>query len=360
MEQMNPSARINRTITNLDEKPRANDKSAACHISDAPKQQGIHLPNEILDLIWSYTDVAEPRNITVRCKKVGESFELWSNEPYSIALRVCRQSRQWFKDQHRNKRCNVASLVQIGGYIGPLKPLKNLWFNPLIDRIFPIIEGDWSDEAFITMCDAMQATKVAKVAVSDCSHESALYSPWAAYYRLSNIDNWSLSFKETIIYTAKNNINENRQLKLVEWKDGNVKLDMLQEKRRRIQINYKAMPTFKKVCESYADQKIADIQANFEGNIAKKVSNLPIWLYQNKEDWEGLKLQIMVDAGTLDRQEEYSDNKSSDSSDDKDDRDSGYAYSQNDDEVASEEDEDGKPEEDEGITDENSDDDIDD
>ncbi|KAF7916954.1 uncharacterized protein EAE98_010385 [Botrytis deweyae] len=360
-QQVDPSGEIDREITNLDAHHQISNQSAPLRASDISRKAPIHLPNEILDLIWSHTYIIEPQNVTVRCKKVGESFELWSNEPYSIALRVCRQSRQWFKDQHHDKRCNIASLAQIGGYVGPLKPLKNLWFNPLIDRICPIIEGDWSDEAFITMCNVMQATKVAKVAVSDCSHESAIYSPWAAYYRLSNIDNWSLSLKETMIYTTKSDINENRQLKLVEWTDGDVRLDMLQEKRRRIQINYKAMPTFKKVSEAYADQRIADTQANFEGNTAKKVPNLPIWLYQNMEQWEGLMLQIMVEAGTLDRQENYSGEESSDSDDENDNRDSGYAHSQDDDEEASdsEEDEDEEPEEDEGITDENSDDDID-
>ncbi|KAF7952864.1 hypothetical protein EAE96_006088 [Botrytis aclada] len=360
MEQINLSKRINRTITKLDEEPRDNDKVAACRIFNAPIQPGIHLPNEILGLIWSYTDVVEPRNVTVRCKKVGGSFELWSNEPYSVALGVCRQSRQWFKDQHRSKQYNVALLAQISGYVGPLKPLKNLWFNPEIDRICPIIEGDWSYEAIITMCNVMQVLKVAKVAVSDCSHESAIYSPWAAYYRLGNIDNWSLSFKETMIYTTKSNIDENRQLKLVELKEGDVKLDVLQEKRRRIQINYKAIPTFKKVFEAYADQRIADAKASFEGNTARKVPNLPFWLYQNMEEWEGLKLQIMVEAGSLDRQEKCSGNESTDSDDDNNDRDTGYAHNQDDDEEVSEEDEDEEPEEDKGITDENSDDDVDD
>ncbi|KAF7883213.1 uncharacterized protein EAF02_005133 [Botrytis sinoallii] len=346
-EQVDPSGEIDMEITNLDTHHQISNQSAPLRASDISRKAPIHLPNEILDLIWSHTYIVEPQNITVRCKKVGESFELWSNEPYSIALRVCRQSRQWFKDQHHDKRCNVASLAQTGGYIGPLKPLKNLWFNPLIDRICPIVEGDWSDEAFITMCNVMQATKVAKIAVSDCSHESAIYSPWAAYYRLSNIDNWSLSFRETIIYTTKSDINENRQLMLIEWTEFDVKLDMLQEKRRRIQINYKALPTFKKVSEAYADQVIADTQAKFEGSIARKAPNLPIWLYQNKEGWEGLKLQIMVEAGTFDRQENYLGNETSDSD------------NNNDEEASdSEEDEDEEPEEDEGITDENSDDDT--
>ncbi|KAF5875328.1 uncharacterized protein Bfra_003782sb [Botrytis fragariae] len=357
-ELVDSSGEIDMEIKNLNAQYQVSNQSAPLRASDISRKAPIHLPNEILNLIWSYTDIIEPRNVTVRCKKVGESFELWSNEPYSIALRVCRQSRQWFIDQHRNQRYNVASLAHIGGYIGPLKPLKNLWFNPRVDRICPIIEGDWSDEAFITMCNVMQATKVANFAVSDCSHESAIYSPWAVYYRLSNIDNWSLSFRETIIYTTKRDVDKNHQLRLVEWTEADVNLDMLQEKRRRIQINYKAMPTFKKVTEAYADQIIADAQAKFEGNIARKVSNLPIWLYQNKDVWEGLKLQIMVEAGTLDRREEYPGNESSDSDDDNDNRDSGFAHSQDVDEEASEEDEDEEPEEDEGITDENSDDDI--
>ncbi|KAF7887718.1 hypothetical protein EAF00_010012 [Botryotinia globosa] len=354
----NPSSEINR-ITNLEES-RISNQLVVCHSSHTSSRPHIHLPNEILDLIWSYTDVVEPQNVTVRCKKLGESFELWSNEPYSIALRVCRQSRQWFKDQYRNERRNVASLAQIGGYIGPIKPLKNLWFDPLVDRICPILEGNWSDEAFITMCNVMQATKVTKVAVSDCSHEPAIYSPWAAYYRLSNIDNWTLSFREIAIYTTKSDINENRQLKLVEWKEGDARLDMLQEKRRRIQTNYKALPTFKKISEAYADQRIADAKAKSEGYIARKVPNLPIWLYQNKEEWEGLKLQTMVEAGTLNRQEKYLGNKSSGSDGDNDDRDSGYAQKQDKDGEASdsEEEEDEEPEEDEDITDENSDDDT--
>lgn len=360
IEEADPSDEINRRITNLEE-PRTSDKFAVCNISDTSdtsSHRRIHLPNEILDLIWSYTDVVEPRNVTVRCKKVGGSFELWSNKPYSIALRVCRQSRQWFIDQHRNQRYNVASLAQIGGYIGPLKPLNNLWFDPQVDRICPINEGDWSDEAFITMCNVIQATKVAKVAVSDCSHEPAIYSPWTAYYRLSNIDNWSLSFKETMIYTTKSDISENRQLKLVEWKEEDVKLDLLQEERRRIQTNHKALPTFKKVSEAYADQIVANSKAKLEGNIARKAPNLPIWLYQNKEEWEGLNLQIMVEAGTLDRQEKHLGNDSLDSLDENDDRDIGYTQSQDNDGEAndSEEDVDEEPEEDEGITDENSED----
>ncbi|TEY52915.1 hypothetical protein BOTCAL_0253g00180 [Botryotinia calthae] len=354
IEQMSPSCEINKTITNLNEGPRVSDQSATCSISKSLRQPGTQLPNEILNLIWSHMDAIKPRNVTVRCKKVGESFELWSNEPYSIALSVCRQSRQWFKDQHRNMRYNVASLAQIGGYIGPLNPLKNLWFNPQIDRICPIIEEDWSDEAFITLCNVMQTTGVASIAVSDCSHESAIYSPWAAYYRLSNIDNWSLSFKGTMIYTTKSDINENHQLDLVEWTEENVKLDMLQEKRRRIQINYKARPTFKRVSEAYAEQKIADAQANCEGRTAKKVPNLPFWLHQIKKEWEGLDLQIMVEAGTLDRQEEYLVSEASD------DEDNGYEHSQDDAEGVSEEDEGEEPEEDEGITDENSDDDVED
>lgn len=352
------SGEIDRKITNLNEERRVSDRSATCGISNAPRQPEIQLPNEILNLIWSHMDVVKPRNVTVRCKKVGESFELWTNEPYSIALRVCRQSRQWFKDQHRNKLHNVASLAQIGGYIGPLNPLKNLWFNPQVDRLCPIMEGDWSDEAFITLCNVMQTTRVASVAVSDCSHESAIYSPWAAYYRLSNIDNWSLSFKETIIYTTKSNINENSQIKLVEWTEEDVKLDMLQEKRRRIQINYKARPTFKKVSEAYADQKIADAQASFEGKVARKTPNLPFWLHQIKNEWNGLELQIMVEAGTVDRQEEYLVSEASYDGDDSDKIDNDYEHSQYEAKEVSEENEDEEPEEDEGITNENSDDDI--
>ncbi|KAF7895597.1 uncharacterized protein EAF01_009559 [Botrytis porri] len=355
-EQVDTFGEISREITNLDAQHQVGN-AAPLRSSDISGKTPIHLPNEVLNLIWSHIYIIEQRNVTVRCKKVGESFELWSNEPYSVALRVCRQSRQWFIDQHRDKQYNVAALAQIGGYVGPLNPLKNLWFNPQIDRICPIIEGDWSDEAFITMCNVMQVTKVDNFAVSDCSHESAIYSPWAAYYRLSNIDNWSLSFKEVMIYTTKSDINENRQLKLVEWKDGDVKLDTLQEKRRRIQTNYKALQTFKKVSEAYADQRIADAQANLKGNIARKVSNLPIWLYQNREEWEGLNLQIMVEAGALNRQQDYSAGNESSDCDDNDDRGTGYAESQNDEEV-SEEDEDEEPEEDEGITDDNSDDDI--
>ncbi|TGO59316.1 hypothetical protein BOTNAR_0165g00160 [Botryotinia narcissicola] len=359
-KQVDSSGGIDREITNMDAPYQVNNQSAPYSASDISRKAPIHLPNEILDLIWSYTDLVEPRNVTVRCKKVGESFELWSNEPYSVALSICRQSRRWFRDQHHNKRYNAVSLAQIGGYIGPLKPLENLWFDPLIDRICPILEGDWSDEAFITMCNVMQTTKVARIAVSDCSHEPAIYRPWAAYYRLGNIDNWSLSFRETIIYTTKSDINENRQLKLIEWKEGDVKLDMLQEKRRRIQTNYKALLTFKKVSEAYADQSIADAKAKLEGYIARKVTNLPIWLYQNKEEWEGLKLQTMVEAGTLDRQEKYRGNESSESDGDNYERDSGHAQKQDNDGEASdtEEDEDEEPEDDESITDENSDDDT--
>ncbi|KAF7947353.1 uncharacterized protein EAE97_004602 [Botrytis byssoidea] len=298
-KQVDSSGGIDREITNMDAPYQVNNQSAPHSASDIFRKAPIHLPNEILDLMWSYTDVVEPRNVTVTCKKVGESFELWSNEPYSIELRVCRQSRQWFKDQYRNERRNVASLAQIGGYVGPLKPLKNL-----------------CDEAFITMCNVMQAAKVVRIA---------------------------------------SDINENRQLKLVEWKEGNTKLDMLQEKRRRIQTNYKALPTFKKISEAYADQSVADAKAKLEDYIARKVRNLPIWLYQNKEEWEGLKLQIMVEAGTLDRQEKYLGNESSDSDDGNDDRECGYAHSKNVDEETSEEDEDEEPEEDESITDENSD-----
>lgn len=353
---INSSGEIDRKTTNLNEEPRVSHQSATCGISNALRQPEIQLPNEVLNLIWSHMDIVKPRNVTVRCKKVGESFELWTNEPYSIALRVCRQSRQWFKDQHRNKLHNVASLAQTGGYIGPLNPLKNLWFNPQVDLICPIIEGDWSDEAFITLCSVMQTTGVASVAVSDCSHESAIYSPWAAYYRLSNIDNWSLSFKETIVYTTKSDINENGQIKLVEWTE-DVKLDMLQEKRRRIQINYKARPTFKRVSEAYADQKIADAQASFEGKVARKTPNLPFWLHQIKKEWDGLELQIMVEAGTVDRKEEHLVSEAS-FDDNSDNGDSDYEHSQYEAKEVSEEDDDEEPEEDESITDENSDDDI--
>ncbi|KAM0127794.1 hypothetical protein ACHAP3_008650 [Botrytis cinerea] len=320
---INSSGEIDRKITNLNEEPRVSDQSATCGISKALRQPEIRLPNEVLNLIWSHMDIVKPRNVTVRCKKVGESFELWTNEPYSIALRVCRQSRQWFKDQHRNKLHNVASLAQTGGYIGPLNPLKNLWFNPQVDRICPIIEGDWSDEAFITLCSVMQTTGVASVAM---------------------------------IYTTKSDINENGQIKLVEWTE-DVKLDMLQEKRRRIQINYKARPTFKRVSEAYADQKIADAQASFEGKVARKTPNLPFWLHQIKKEWDGLELQIMVEAGMVDRKEEHLVSEAS-FDDNSDNGDSGYEHSQYEAKEVGEEDDDEEPEEDESITDENSDDDI--
>ncbi|KAF7873883.1 hypothetical protein EAF04_002555 [Stromatinia cepivora] len=134
------------------------------------------LPYEVIGMIFNHLKSKQPRNVAIRCRRAGDSFEIYSEQPISIAMSVCRVSRQWAKDQQ------AVSLARRGGYMGSLEQIQCLYFNPELDLICPINEGEWSQEAFQAMFEIMQATKVQRIAVSDCSHSDASFkSPWASF-----------------------------------------------------------------------------------------------------------------------------------------------------------------------------------
>ncbi|KAI9644243.1 hypothetical protein NHQ30_007598 [Ciborinia camelliae] len=198
------------------------------------------------------------------------------------------------------------------------------------------MEHERTPEAFKFMCKVMKAIKVSRIAVSDCSHFTAsLNSPWASFYRMSNIENWSSSFRETLMYTTKHDLDINQQVEFVEWSAAHLELNRRQKQVRTMQI-FKARPTFKKIKVIEKAQSRPDAFAKARRKERTKLNGVPTWLFEAgpENKFPQLQLDIMVEVGSIDSWEKKIVEDEGHDGDDE------------------------EPEEDEGIEDENSDDDV--
>ncbi|KAF7883214.1 uncharacterized protein EAF02_005134 [Botrytis sinoallii] len=224
------------------------------------------IPNEIFDTIMAEAEIQEPRNVTVRCKRS-----------------TCRIS------------------------LGPPQRLHTLC---------PIMEQEWKSEAFYTLCEVLKIIKVCRIAIGDCTHaEDALKSQWGSFCSMKNIENWSSSFKEIIMYTTKRSFDEHYRPNFAPWESSRITLNA---------------------------QDMADEEAKRNGEERTMVEGIPAWFFE-KTAKADLDLEIMVEAGSLDPEIGEDENGGD-----------GNVGDEND--VGHDEDEDEELEPDEGIENENSDD----
>ncbi|ESZ90609.1 hypothetical protein SBOR_9006 [Sclerotinia borealis F-4128] len=254
------------------------------------------LPEEIYAMIWGETiDTVEGQNVLVRCRSIGNSFETYSDEPKFNGFGVSRKSREWTKSQY-----NVAYLAELRGYTGPLTPLENLWLNPTCDRFCPVMEHEWTPEAFAVACEVMRVIKVSRIAVSDCSHSTgSLKSPWTSFYCISNVENWSLSYREIFMYTTKHNLDAHQEAKFVPWSTVKIDLNFLQQQCRGMQL-FKARSTFKIIKAAEKAQARADEIARSKQEKRIKVDGTPTWLFENGMKGCELEPKMIVEVRSLD------------------------------------------------------------
>ncbi|KAF7916955.1 uncharacterized protein EAE98_010386 [Botrytis deweyae] len=295
------------------------------------------IPNEIFDTIMAEAEIQEPQNVTVRCKRSSNTFEIHSDMQPSKASQIFCRSRQWAKSQHV-----VSHLAHRRGYVWPLEPLQNFYFNPEIDTLCPIMEQEWTSEAFYTLCEVIKIIKVCRIAIGDCTHaEDALKSRWGSFCSMKNIENWSSSFKEIIMYTTKRSFDEHYRPNFAPWESSRITLSMYQSKARSIQMHH-SRPTLKKLIAIKNAQDMADEGAKRNGEGRTMVEGIPAWLFE-KTAKADLDLRMMVEVGSLDP--EIGEDENGGDGNGGDENDGGH-----------DEDEDEELEPDEGIEDENSDD----
>ncbi|TGO81987.1 hypothetical protein BPOR_0953g00020 [Botrytis porri] len=275
--------------------------------------------------------IQEPRNVTFRCKRLGNTFELHSNMPPSKASQIFRRSRQWAKLQHIESH-----LAHHQGYVWPLEPLQNFYSNPEIDTLCPVMEQEWTSEAFYTLCEVMKIIKVSKIAISDCTHaEYARRSLWGTFYTMSNIENWSSSFRHIIMYTTKRSFDEHYRPKFMPYDGSKITLNTYQSKARSIQMHH-ARQMLKKLIAMKDAQDVADKEAERDGEGRTMVEGIPAWLFEELFQVD-LEFKTMLEVRSL--HPEIREDKRGGAGDE-----------------GSDEDEDEELELDEGIEDENSDD----
>lgn len=253
------------------------------------------MPFEVMGLILSHLKSDQPRNVAVSYQRVGNTFEIYSRHPLSTELSLCRVARGWALKQY-----DIASLASRGGYKGSLQQIKGLHFNPELDLICPINESEWSSEAFHAMCEVMQATHVQRIAVSDCSYsKDSMQSPWANFYRFSNLQNWSPSFRETLMYTTKRDLNMKQTLQFRPWQEAPLDLNPAQRTFRSMQI-HKGRPTMLKIVALKKAQKLADSMSETNGAVRAPVPGMPNWLFEQVTEQDvRLELKMMVETASI-------------------------------------------------------------
>lgn len=288
------------------------------------------LPQEIYNMIWEET--IEGRNVQVRCRVIGEEFEIYSDPPQ---INVSQRSREWMKSEY-----NVAYLAQIRGYTGTLKPLENLWFNPKLDRICPVVERDWTPQAFKTMCDLLKLLKVWRIAVSDCSHVVAkIPNPWVTFFQRLYGDHWSSSFMESVLYTTKHDFIPHQKLEFVHYELANVELEPAQERARLIEVS-ESKKAFRRFNRLKNKQTRQDESNKLKGKKRTMVDGIPTWFFEEKKECPDLYLNIMLQVGSIDiwegnledyeeweledDEEDEEDEMESEDSEEDEDEDSGY------------------------------------
>ena len=161
-----------------------------------------------------------------------------------------------------------------------MKPLQNFYLNPEIDTLCPVMEEEWSSEAFYTLREVMKITKVSIIAISDCMYaEDARRSLWGTFYTMSKIKNWSSSFKDIMMYTTKQSFEDHYRPKFVTFKDSRIILNMYQSKAWSIQMHH-ARPMLKKLIAMKDAQDMADKEAERNGEVRTMVEGIPSWLFE--------------------------------------------------------------------------------
>ncbi|KAF7927256.1 hypothetical protein BELL_0131g00110 [Botrytis elliptica] len=261
-----------------------------------------NIPQELFERIWEMADTGLGRNVPVSCRLVGKSFEIYSTEAKSniTALGVHRRSKQWASTEN-----NVARLLRKKGHRGSHSQVKSLYFDPRRDRICPINEAKWTREAVEFLYWVMKAIGVERIAVSDCSHtlgiDNNARGPWASFYWWSNIENWSSSFSETLMYTTKIDLDVHQRMKFVDWNGAPAPVTLgHREKRTREGQRLKARLATRKLQVAEKKQDTADDLAKSEGVSRVKQDGVPAWLFEAGRTRRDFNLKPMVEVGSLD------------------------------------------------------------
>ncbi|TEY52916.1 hypothetical protein BOTCAL_0253g00190 [Botryotinia calthae] len=220
------------------------------------------ISNEIFETIMVEVKIEEPRNVTVRCERFGNGFELHSDMPLSNVSQIFRRWRQWAKSQHV-----VAYLAYRRGYSWPLESLKKTFAS--------IQKSTQSVRLWKRSGNQRRSTHFAKIAIIDYTHaEDARRSLWGTFYTMSKIENWSSSFKDIMMYTTKRSFDEHYRPKFVSFEDSRITLNMYQSKARSIRVHH-ARPILKKLIVMKDAQDVADKEAERNGGGRKMVEGFP-------------------------------------------------------------------------------------
>ena len=161
-----------------------------------------------------------------------------------------------------------------------MEPLQDFYFNPEIDTLCPVMEEEWSSEAFYTLREVMKITKVSIIAISDCMYaEDARRSLWGTFYTMSKIKNWSSSFKDIMMYTTKQSFEDHYRPEFVTFEGSRITLNMYQSKAWSIQMHH-ARPMLKKLIAMKDAQDMADKEAERNGEVRTMVEGIPSWLFE--------------------------------------------------------------------------------
>ncbi|KAF7952865.1 hypothetical protein EAE96_006089 [Botrytis aclada] len=225
------------------------------------------------------------------CRCFGNSFEIYSAEAKSniTALIFHIRSRQW-----ANADNNVARLLRKNGHRGSNSQVKSLYFDPRCDRIRPINETQWTREAVEFLSWVMKAIGVERIAVSDCSHtlgiDNNAREPWASFYWWSNIENWSSTFTDTLMYTTKINldVHQKNEICRLEWSCSH---SGPSPKRIREGQRLKARLATRKL--QVAGKRV--------GLSRTKQDGVPTWRFKVGHARRDFNLIPMVEVGSLDR-----------------------------------------------------------
>ncbi|KAF5875327.1 uncharacterized protein Bfra_003782sa [Botrytis fragariae] len=128
--------------------------------------------------------------------------------------------------------------------------------------------------------------------------EDARRSLWGTFYTMSNIENWSSSFKDIMIYTTKRSFNKHCRPKFVPYDASRITLNIYQSKARSNQMHH-ARPMLKKTTALKDAQDVADEEAEHNGERKTMVEGIPTWLLE-KTAKANLELKMMVEVGSLD------------------------------------------------------------
>ncbi|TGO20239.1 hypothetical protein BPAE_0320g00070 [Botrytis paeoniae] len=116
--------------------------------------------------------------------------------------------------------------------------------------------------------------------------------------KMLNIENWSSSCKDIMMYTTKRSFDEHYRPKFVPYDASRITLKMYQSKARSIQMHH-ARPVLKQLISMKDAQDVADEEAKRNGEGRTMVEGIPAWLFE-KTAQADLELKMMVEVGYLD------------------------------------------------------------